>query len=252
MEPCAIMANQSSEEGDQVPNNILGRMLLTVLPFELRLQIYEDVFRGSRVRLVSITPRIPLGKSLTLRPSHHHQLLFVCHQIYNEALFPYWSSTVIDSALNPPFESATFSEVMLSISGFAQPVVREIRCKGFRESEGVPGLNFKQFVGQFPKIETVVMEPAFLYVSRGRYDRSTWSADMVLSRARGDLRRRYPMFGSDGPGGVRILQRVQFPVYVRSRGMQIRLGARNKNYPAKVRLYITPPAVHLKDFLTPQ
>lgn len=225
-------------------------MLLTVLPFELRLQIYEDVFRGSRVRLVSITPGIPLGKSLTLRPSHHHQLLLVCRQIYNEALFPYWSSTVIDSALNPPFECATFSEVMRTIPKFAQPAIREIRCKGFRES--VPGLNFEQFGDHFAKIETLVMEPAFLYVSRGRYERSSWSSDMVISRARGDLRRRYPIFGFDGPSGVRVLQRVQFPVYVRSRGMQIRLGARNKNYPAKVRLYRMPPAIHLKDFLTPQ
>lgn len=237
MEPCAIMASQSREEGDQVPINSLGRMLLTVLPPELRLQIYEDFFHGSRVRLVSITPRTPRGKSLTLRPSHHHQLLLVCRQIYAEALRPYWFSTVIDSALNHPFETATFSEVIRTIPTFAKPVIREIRCKGFRESEAAPGLSFKQFVTRFAKIKTVVMEPAFLYISRGRYERSSWSDDMVISRARGDLRRRYPLFGSDGLSGIRVLQRVQFPVYVRSRGMQIRLGARNKNYPAKVRLY---------------
>lgn len=237
MEPCAIMASQSREEGDQVPSNSLGQMLLTVLPLELRLQIYEDIFHGSRVRLVSINPRTPRGKSLTLRPSHHHQLLLVCRQIYAEALRPYWSSTVIDSALNSPFESANFSEVLSMIPVFAQPVIRVIQCKGFRES--VPGLNFKQFVDSFGKIQTLVMEPAFLYVSRRRYERSTWSADTVITRARGDLRRRYPSFRFDDPRGTQVLQRVQFPVVVRSQAMQIRLAARDKNYPAKVRLEST-------------
>lgn len=236
------MASQAREEEDHVPSNDLGRMLLKVLPLELRLQIYEDVFRGSRVRLVSIIPRTPRGKSLTLRPSHHHQLLLVCHQIYAEALNPYWSSTVIDSALNSPFESANFSEVLSTIPAFAQPIIRLIQCKGFRESD--PGLNFKQFVDRFGKIVTLIMEPAFLYISRHRYDRCTWSADEVITRARGDLRRRYPSFGFDDPRGTQVLQRVQFPVVVRSRAMQIRLAARDKNYPAKVRLKSTSVMVH--------
>lgn len=232
------------------PNNTLVSVLLTVLPVETRLQIYEEVFRGSRVRLLSINPPTPGGKILALRPSHHHQLLLVCPQIYTEALSTYWSSTIVDSALNPIFETTTFSEVLRTIPVFARPVIREIRCKGFRES--VPGLNFKQFVARFAKIETVVMEPAFLYVSRRSYKDSDWSANMIINKVQRDLRRRFPTFGFDGTGNYQVLQRAQFPVIVRSRGMQIRLGARDKSYPAKVCLESISVTVQWNkaDFLT--
>lgn len=223
------------EEGNASNNTLVSR-LLTVLPVETRLQIYEEVFRGSRVRLLSINPPTRSSKSFALRPSHHYQLLLVCPQIYTEALPTYWSSTIIDSALSPPFESGDFSEIIRTIPDFARPVIREIRCKGFRES--VPGLNLKQFVDRFARIQILVMEPAFIYVSRRSYKDSDWSVNMIIRRAQRDLRRRFPMFGFDGTSdlNIQVLQRVQFPVVVRSRGMQIRLGARDKSYPAKVRL----------------
>ncbi|KKY36471.1 hypothetical protein UCDDA912_g03542 [Diaporthe ampelina] len=199
------MANQSKEDNGIVPSNTLVSKLLAVLPVEIRLHIYEDVFRGSR--------------------------------IYAEARPAYWSSTVIDSALNPPFDSDDFSQVLRTIPVFSRPRIREIWCKGFRE---YPGLNFKQFVDRFARVERLVMEPAFLYVSRRFYRESTWSAGMVINRAQRDLRKCFPMFGPDGltniRGDIQVLQRVQFPVIVRSRGMQIRLAAKDKTYPAKVRL----------------
>ncbi|KAG6357216.1 hypothetical protein INS49_015094 [Diaporthe citri] len=226
------MASQSDDEEGYVPSKSMVSRLLTVLPVETRLQIYKEVFRGSRVILLSVNPPYPWRKSFALRPSHHHQLLLVCTQIYAEALSTYWSSTIVDSALNPLFETVDFSEVLRTIPTFARPVIREIRCKGFRES--VPGLNLKQFVDRFARIETVVMEPAFLYVSRRSYNNSDWSANMIINKVQRDLRRRFPMFGFDGTSNIQVLQRVQFPVVVRSRGMQIRLGARDKSYPAKI------------------
>ncbi|KAI7781852.1 hypothetical protein LA080_014342 [Diaporthe eres] len=227
------MASQSDNEERNTPSNTIVSRLLTVLPVETRLQIYQDVFRGSRARLISINPRTPQGKAFALRPSHHHQLLLVCPQIYAEALSTYWSSTIIDSALNPPFEFGDFSEVLRAIPVFARPVIREIRCKGFRES--VPGLNFRQFVDRFDKIETLVMEPAFTYVSRRYYDQTDWSANFVINEARLKLRRQLAaVFGFDDMSNIRVLQRIQFPVVIRGRDSQIRLAARDRYYPAKV------------------
>ncbi|KAK7706615.1 hypothetical protein SLS64_007446 [Diaporthe eres] len=227
------MASHTKDEEGNAPSNAMISRLLTVLPVETRLQIYEDVFRGSRARLISITPRTPQGKAFALRPSHHHQLLLVCHQIYAEALSTYWSSTIIDSALNPPFEHGDFSEVLRAIPVFARPVIREIRCKGFRES--VPGLNFRQFVGRFGKIETLVMEPVFNYVSRRFYDQTDWSsAHFVINRTQRLLRRQLPMFDFDGTSNIQVLQKIQFPVVIHGRDSEIRLSARDRYYPAKV------------------
>lgn len=228
------METRFEEEESHVPSNDLVSRLLTVLPAEIRLQIYELVFHGSRARLLSIHQRTPSSKTLALRPSHHYRLLLVCHQIYAESLSAYWSSTTIDSALNPPFEYCDFSEVLRTIPVFAQPFIREIRCKGFQE---IPSLNFKQFVDHFARIKTIVMEPAFLHVSRRFYEDSDWSADVVIQRAQRDLHRSFPMFGLVGPSSFQVLQRVQFPVIVRRSGMRIRLSARDKNYPAKVSLW---------------
>lgn len=244
------MASQSKDEEGNAPSNTIISRLLTVLPVETRLQIYEDVFRGSRARLISINPRTPQSKAFALRPSHHHQLLLVCPQIYAEALSTYWSSTIVDSALTPPFEFGNFSEVLRAIPVFARPLIREIRCKGFRES--VPGLNFRQFVDRFDKIETLVMEPAFNYVDRRFYDETEWSANFVINRAQLKLRRQLPMFDFDGTSNVRVLQRIQFPVVVRARDSEIRLSARDRYYPAKVRLESISVMVHwdTADFLS--
>lgn len=228
-----MMASRSKEEEGSVPSTTLISRLLTVLPVEIRLQIYEQVFHGSRVRLRSIHRCTPGRNTHILRPSHHHQLLLVCRQVYAEALSPYWSSTIIDSGLHPPLEKANLAEILRTIPYFAQPLIREIRCNGFRE---VPYLNLNQFVGLFARIEILVMEPTSLYVSRRFYRDSNWSDDIVISRAQSDLRRRFPTFGLGGLDNVQVLQKVQFPVIARSRNnTQIRLSARNKDYPAKVR-----------------
>lgn len=244
------MASQSKDGEGSASSNTMVSRLLTVLPVETRLQIYEDVFRGSRARLISINARTPQSKAFALRPSHHHQLLLVCPQIYAEALSTYWSSTIIDSALTPPFEFGNFSEVLLAIPVFARPVIREIRCKGFRES--VPGLSFKQFVDRFDKIETVVMEPAFNYISRRFYDETDWSAHFVINRAQRQLRRQLPTFDFDGTSNFQVLQRIQFPVVIRARDSEIRLAARDRYYPAKVRLESVSVMVYWNtdDFLT--
>ena len=229
-----MMASQSMEEEGSVPNTTLVSRLLTVVPVEIRLQIYENVFHGSRVRLRSVHRPTPKTKTLILRPSHHYQLLLTSRQIYAEVLSPYWSSTIIDSNLHSLFDTANFAEILRTIPYFAQPLIREIRCNGFRE---VPYLNLNQFVGLFARIEIIVLKPASLYVSRRFYRDSTWSDEILISRAQWDLRRRFPTFGLGGPNNVQVLQKVQFPVIARSRkNTQIRLSVRNKDYPAKVRL----------------
>lgn len=247
-----IMASQSMEEEGPDPRNPLVPSLLTVLPIEIRLQIYEQVFHGSRVRVWPITPRTTWGKRLALRPSHHYQLLLVCRQIYTEARSTYWSSTVIDSALNPPFEYTKFAEVMRVIPAFAQPVIREIQCKGFTEK--LRGLSFEQFVHSFARLETIVMEPNFIYVDRRCYQDSTWSSEEVINRAQRDLRPSYRFCVLVEPSGVRFLQKLQFPVVVQSRGMRVQLGARDENYPAKVRLESSSVTIFqsIADWLTPQ
>lgn len=228
------MASQPMEEEGSVPNTTLVSRLLTVVPVEIRLQIYENVFHGSRVRLRSVHRPTPKTKTLILRPSHHYQLLLASRQVYAEALSPYWSSTIIDSNLHSPFDTANFAEILRTIPYFAQPLIREVRCNSFRE---VPYLNLNQFVGLFARIEIIVLKPASLYVSRRFYRDSTWSDEIVISRAQWDLRRRFPTLGLGGPNNVQVLQKVQFPVIARSwKNTQIRLSVRNKDYPAKVRL----------------
>lgn len=228
------MASQSKEEVGHFPSNTLVPSLLTVLPVEIRLQIYEQVFHGSRVRVRTITPRTTWGKTLTLRPSHHHQLLLVCRQVYTEALSTYWSSTVIDSALDTSFESTKFSEVIRVIPAFAQPVIKEIWTKGFTEKGR--GLTFEQFVGRFARLETIMLEPDVIYLSRRRHRESDWSSETVIDLTKRGHPMQYPFSGLEDTNTVRFLQKVQFAVVVRSNGMRVRLGARHENYPAKVRL----------------
>lgn len=240
------MANQSKQVGGIVPSHILSSKLLEALPVEIRLQIYDDVFRGSRVTVQRIDQPTPGSKRLELRPSHHYQLLLVCRQIYAEALSAYWSSTVMDSAMNPPLDFDNFPEVLRTTPVFARPLVREICCKGFRE---VPGLDINQFAGRFARLERLVMEPGFHVIPRIFYQRCTWSAGMVIDQAQRGLRMHYPSFGPNGlaniRGDIQVLQRVE--------GLRVRLAANDETWPAKVCLQSVSVTVrwNIADLLAP-
>lgn len=77
----------------------------TMLPIELRLMIYAEAFAGSQNDLHHW--QSPMQEEYTsgqmnemedrfgLRPSQHHELLFVCRRLYEEALAVYWSQTAV-------------------------------------------------------------------------------------------------------------------------------------------------------------
>lgn len=67
----------------------------TVLPAELRLQIYEEIFEGSKA---SYKQEHTIGNHTrhnVLLPTYHYKFLFTCRQAYNEALKTYWSKTIL-------------------------------------------------------------------------------------------------------------------------------------------------------------
>ncbi|KAJ0116035.1 hypothetical protein J7T55_004980 [Diaporthe amygdali] len=212
----------------------LNRPILNIFmgfPAEVRLQIFEKAFDGSRARIIAIHPSPPTNKSLTLRPTHHYQLLLTCREIYNEARHSYWSSTTIESALNSSFEAHDLSQVLDTIPRFARPLIQEIQCKGFQQS---PGLGYRQFLGHFTKLETLILEPSFTYLSHQEYDQATWSADSIIEQAQ--KRSGVKLSGSnlDRPRELKILQRIRISVMLQSRGLTIRMPPSSARFPAKV------------------
>ncbi|KAJ4390927.1 hypothetical protein N0V93_004526 [Gnomoniopsis smithogilvyi] len=78
---------------------VLGPGLLGKVPAEIRIMIYEEVFVGSEMALLS-TPRDPKtyqlgGRSSAFFSSGHHHILLTCRLFYNEAHTIYWRSTKI-------------------------------------------------------------------------------------------------------------------------------------------------------------
>lgn len=84
-------------EGDPI-TIIPGCHLLDTLPVELRLNIYEFVFQGSKVH-AALTEQAESSSTqspaVSLRHSEHFKLLLSCRTIYNEALAIYWSNTAL-------------------------------------------------------------------------------------------------------------------------------------------------------------
>lgn len=84
--------------------------LFALLPVELRLKIYEDVFDGSSARLVHCrwygapnhdeTNDYP-DHLYMLRQSGHHWPLLACRALYQEAMPLYWAHTVVDVGIPP-------------------------------------------------------------------------------------------------------------------------------------------------------
>lgn len=221
------------EERDNAINGTASNFLMD-LPAEIRLMFYKEVFRGSRATIVTINPNPPTANPLTLRLSHHHQLLRTCRRVYEEARSTYWSSTVIDSGLNPSFESRTLTNILGTIPNFARPLIREIQCMGFQEG---PGFGYREFSSRFASIETLVMEPAFTYVSQQVYEQGSWSAAKIIERAQLCSGLQSSDLGFGRQRRISVLQRVRFCVTVRSHGLTVRMAPRSARFPAKVSLY---------------
>lgn len=132
--------------------------LFTILPAELRLQIYEAIFEGSQANIFLWSVEETEYRSLyhyKLRPTPHNLLLFVCRGIYNEALTVYWSQTTID--LGGSKLPHRWSCLMLdAIPIYARPYIRYITgVAHIRESRH---WYFTLFLQQFPALRICFFE----------------------------------------------------------------------------------------------
>ncbi|KAG6355240.1 hypothetical protein INS49_004321 [Diaporthe citri] len=69
--------------------------LFTKIPAELRLQIYNEIFEGSRT---TYRQSLVMGHRTyrnILWPTDHRNFLLTCRQAYNEALETYWSKAIL-------------------------------------------------------------------------------------------------------------------------------------------------------------
>lgn len=69
--------------------------LFTKLPVELRLQIYNEIFEGSKT---SYKQTLVIGHRTyrnILWPTDHRNFLLTCRKAYTEALETYWSKTIL-------------------------------------------------------------------------------------------------------------------------------------------------------------
>ncbi|KAH8742605.1 hypothetical protein F5883DRAFT_530693 [Diaporthe sp. PMI_573] len=98
--------------------------VFSVLPPELRLLIYEDVFEGSRAsykRSHTVGGRTQLS---VLVPSNHYNFLLTCNQAYDEAIKTYWSKTTLYG--DPEDHEMTFFLGSI-VPNFAKLHVRHVR-----------------------------------------------------------------------------------------------------------------------------
>lgn len=78
-----------------IPSQIDASPFFTVLPPELRLQIYEAMFEGSKAGYKQEYTVGSHTQHHVLLPTYHYKFLLTCRQAYNEALKTYWSKTIL-------------------------------------------------------------------------------------------------------------------------------------------------------------
>lgn len=69
--------------------------LFTRLPGELRLQIYSEIFEGSKTAYQQSLVKGQRTYRNTLWPTDHRNFLLTCRKAYTEALETYWSKTIL-------------------------------------------------------------------------------------------------------------------------------------------------------------
>lgn len=170
----------------------LGR--LGKLPPELRVRIYNEVFRGSKITLKVVTKRniaraAEFGKKISATPrrSGHHQLLRSSLAIYCEAVPVYWSASIV-TAESFSFDGLVPCNLDLLTKGLSEVVKKNIRhLRGVRISRArnplngalLDGVDNPSLFAQFSNLQTVVfVEPCY-------YARA--SRKMILSNESGSL-----------------------------------------------------------------
>lgn len=78
-----------------IPSQIDPSPFFEVLPPELRLMIYEEIFEGSQACYKQEYTVGSHTQHHVLLPTYHYKFLLTCRQAYNEALKTYWSKTIL-------------------------------------------------------------------------------------------------------------------------------------------------------------
>ncbi|POS71090.1 hypothetical protein DHEL01_v210515 [Diaporthe helianthi] len=126
--------------------------LFAVLPAELRLQIYEELFEGSRVHYKkkhTVGNRTQLS---ILLPSNHCNFLFTCEQAYDEALKTYWRKTTLYG--DPDDDELTFFLGCI-VPDYAKPLIRHI--SGLNSGE-LPDRPLAECLKDYRALQTIGFE----------------------------------------------------------------------------------------------
>lgn len=217
-------------EGDPTTTNP-GCHLLDTLPVELRLNIYEFLFQGSKVHAAlteqaeSSSTRSP---AVFLRHSEHFKLLLSCRTVYNEALATYWSNTVLKLECPPlkfrrpsEFRPAKFKldeyahRLCTSLPEEAKANVRHIRGmvlpalkSAFIEEN--PSCTASALLGTFKKLATCEMSPTLAHpvdgiVSHTKDPKNKGFSCFKMTWGEEPMQFLAERYGIDATGGITFL-----------------------------------------------
>jgi hypothetical protein len=146
-----IMATHDRPESNISP-------LFEVLPPELRLLVYEEIFEGSKAsykRKHTVKGRTQLS---VLVPSYHCNFLLTCNQAYDEAIKTYWSKTTLYG--DPEDVELTFFLGSI-VPNFAKLHVRHIRGLNPHELDERPGVD--SCLKQYRRLRTVGFKEQWIF-----------------------------------------------------------------------------------------
>ncbi|KAG6355239.1 hypothetical protein INS49_004320 [Diaporthe citri] len=166
------------------PAPVPGCHFLETLPVELRLDIYEHFFQGSKVHATlarNTDSSSTQSPAVILRHSEHFKLLLTSRAIHDEALAAYWSTTVLKLEC-PPLRfgrPSGFRPAKLKLDKYAHRLyaslpevvkdnVKHIRGmvlpslkSGFVQEN--PSLTASALLGTFKKLATCEMSPTLAH-----------------------------------------------------------------------------------------
>lgn len=127
--------------------------LFTELPYDIRVMIYREFFRGSRQEVVSRPDRedphhhFTASTRLCLPLNRQFNLVRACKEIYKESRHIYWSETAIKLAYRP------LAANLSAIPQYARQSVRAL--EGVPIADALSSMNqipIDQFLGRFPRL----------------------------------------------------------------------------------------------------
>lgn len=147
------MANNTSSDQPLTPGHT-NSPLFTILPYDVRVLIYREVFNGSKVEVVYRSERAdPANRHsvfthICLPVNRQFDLVRVCKEAYKESRHIYWTETAIKLAHTP---------LRTNLDGIPMCAKQRIRAL-----EGVPLVDelyathqipLDHFLGHFPKLK---------------------------------------------------------------------------------------------------